>query len=228
MSAQTSLFTFPPAGTAPVGGGANEGALRTWLDGLDKLEFETPYAIIGSALRRAGIIRPELWGDKPDFLQQGQLREALVKTGVKISDIEVTPEYALSEPVWCTAAAMVPQTLYLMPSSCFEQFSNLPLKLPQRWSKDGRATWRSRPVSLAHMGDAHGPIPELRTIYDGARPAGYEVMKKEGGVVLGIGGDNSPYGAGVFYEGAITSGFSTNSADTAVMANVVAAMYGGT
>ena len=46
--------------------------------------------VIGSALRRAGIIRPELWGDKPDFLQQGQLREALVKTGVKVSDIEVS------------------------------------------------------------------------------------------------------------------------------------------
>jgi hypothetical protein len=158
---------------------------------------------------------------------QGMMAGPLPPTPLAASDF-VLGEYALSEPVWCTAAAMVPQTLYLMPSSCFEQFSNLPLKLPQRWSKDGRATWRSRPVSLAHMGDAHGPIPELRTIYDGARPAGYEVMKKEGGVVLGIGGDNSPYGAGVFYEGAITSGFSTNSADTAVMANVVAAMYGGT
>jgi hypothetical protein len=100
MSAQTSLFTFPPAGTAPVGGGANEGALRTWLDGLDKLEFETPYAIIGSALRRAGIIRPELWGDKPDFLQQGQLREALVKTGVKISDIEVTSGWKGRDATW--------------------------------------------------------------------------------------------------------------------------------
>ena len=31
----------------------------------------------------------------------------------------------------------------------------------------------------------------LQTIYDGPRPAGYEVMKKEGAIVLGVGGDNS-------------------------------------
>ena len=90
MSVQTSLFILPPASADPVAGGANQHAMRSWLDALDKLELAMPYAIIGSALQRAGIIRPELWGDKPDFLQQGQLREALVKTGVKVSDVDVT------------------------------------------------------------------------------------------------------------------------------------------
>ena len=65
----------------------------------------------------------------------------------------------------------------------------------------------------------------LEVIYDGPRPAGYEVMKKEGAIVLGIGGDNSPWGAGVFYEGAITKGYASNETDQAVLASVVAAGY---
>ncbi|GMF16437.1 unnamed protein product [Phytophthora lilii] len=31
----------------------------------------------------------------------------------------------------------------------------------------------------------------LQTTYDGARPKGYAVMKKQGAIILGIGGDNS-------------------------------------
>jgi len=65
----------------------------------------------------------------------------------------------------------------------------------------------------------------LLTVYDGPRPIGFEVMRKEGGIVLGIGGDNSPYGAGIFYEGAMTKGYATNVTDAAVMANIVAADY---
>ena len=66
----------------------------------------------------------------------------------------------------------------------------------------------------------------VRTVYDGARPKGYEVMKKQGGIILGIGGDNSPWGAGIFYEGAMTIGYSTNTTEEAIMANIVAAGYG--
>ena len=32
----------------------------------------------------------------------------------------------------------------------------------------------------------------LKTVHDGPRPKGYELMKKQGGIILGIGGDNSP------------------------------------
>ena len=47
----------------------------------------------------------------------------------------------------------------------------------------------------------------LETPYEGPRPAGgYEAMKKEGAVVLGIGGDNSHTGEGSFFEGSISSG----------------------
>ena len=66
----------------------------------------------------------------------------------------------------------------------------------------------------------------LDVIYDGPRPAGYEEMKKEGAIVLGVGGDNSPWGAGVFFEGAITHGYASSATDDAVMASIVAAGYG--
>ena len=65
----------------------------------------------------------------------------------------------------------------------------------------------------------------LQLLYDGPRPAGYEVMHKGGAIVLGIGGDNSPWGAGVFYEGAITAGYAGQATDEAVAANVVSAGY---
>ena len=65
----------------------------------------------------------------------------------------------------------------------------------------------------------------LRTLYDGARPAGYEPMSLGGAVVLGTGGDNSNGGVGAFYEGAITAGFASDETDAAVQADVVAAGY---
>merc|ERR1712151_1033798 len=65
----------------------------------------------------------------------------------------------------------------------------------------------------------------LKTLHEGPRPKGYEVMKKQGGIVLGIGGDNSPWASGIFYEGVMTSGYASDSTDQAVMANIVAAGY---
>merc|ERR1719343_1774043 len=66
----------------------------------------------------------------------------------------------------------------------------------------------------------------LRTTYDGPRPKGYEVMKKQGGIILGIGGDNSPWAAGIFYEGAMTAGYAHDEIEDGVMANIIAAGYG--
>ncbi|KAL1528675.1 hypothetical protein AB1Y20_010011 [Prymnesium parvum] len=74
-------------------------------------------------------------------------------------------------------------------------------------------------------GDAQKPS-SLVTLYDGQRPQGYEVMKKGGAIVLGIGGDNSPWGAGTFYEGAMTAGYTSDETDAEVMANIVSAGYG--
>jgi hypothetical protein len=52
-------------------------------------------------------------------------------------------------------------------------------------------------------------------------------MKKEGAILLGIGGDNSVSGAGTFFEGVLTSGYPSNATENAVQANITAAGYGG-
>jgi hypothetical protein len=66
----------------------------------------------------------------------------------------------------------------------------------------------------------------LKTMYDGPRPTGYNPMKKEGALILGIGGDNSHTGEGTFFEGCVVSGYPADVTDDAVQANVVAAGYG--
>ena len=73
-------------------------------------------------------------------------------------------------------------------------------------------------------GDAQaGP---LRTLYDGRRPDGYDPMQKQGAIILGIGGDNSNWAVGTFFEGAMASGFASDATDDAIQANIVAAGYG--
>jgi len=66
---------------------------------------------------------------------------------------------------------------------------------------------------------------ELKVYWDGKRAPGYAPMKKQGAIVLGIGGDNSNWAQGSFYEGVITQGYSSDAADAAVQANIVAAGY---
>jgi len=67
---------------------------------------------------------------------------------------------------------------------------------------------------------------QLKTMFDGPRPNGYQPMRKQGAIILGIGGDNSNGAIGTFYEGVITSGYTSDAADDAVQANIVAAGYG--
>jgi len=79
----------------------------------------------------------------------------------------------------------------------------------------------------------------LRTLYDGPRPCAgkppacinkgnqsWSPMRKFGGLILGIGGDNSHGGVGTFFEGALTQGYSTDATDAALQANIAAAGYG--
>jgi len=75
-------------------------------------------------------------------------------------------------------------------------------------------------------GDAtSGP---LTTYYKGKLPGSY-MMKKEGAIVLGSGGDccrtNKNLGEGTFYEGAIVAGYPSDATEDAVQANIVAARY---
>jgi len=86
-------------------------------------------------------------------------------------------------------------------------------------------------------GDATGGA--LKTYFDGARPSGYQPMRKTGAVILGVGGDNTKaanrgtqgvgvpgLSVGTFYEGVLTAGATTDAADAAVHADIIAAGYG--
>ncbi len=74
------------------------------------------------------------------------------------------------------------------------------------------------------------------TWYDGALPTEpvigppnqrYSPMRLEGSIVLGAGGDNSNAGTATFFEGVMTTGFSSNAVDNQVQANVAAQRYDG-
>ena len=81
---------------------------------------------------------------------------------------------------------------------------------------------------------------KLTTLYDGVRPCtvpnpkheadcrhqpNYNPMRKQGGLILGIGGDDSHGAVGTWFEGAITAGYSSDAADDAVQASIVAAGF---
>jgi non-reducing end alpha-L-arabinofuranosidase len=70
----------------------------------------------------------------------------------------------------------------------------------------------------------------LSTLYQGGLPPGYSPMRKQGGIVLGSGGDccavNTNLSEGTFYEGAIVSGYPSDETDDAVQQNIIAAGYG--
>jgi hypothetical protein len=58
-------------------------------------------------------------------------------------------------------------------------------------------------------------------------PNGYQPMRQEGAIILGIGGDNSNWATGYFFEGVMTSGMPTARAIKAVQRNIVSAHYAG-
>jgi hypothetical protein len=68
----------------------------------------------------------------------------------------------------------------------------------------------------------------LTVEYSGPEPnrPGYSPMHQEGAVVLGTGGDNSNGSIGSFFEGVMTAGVPSSSADAAVQANITSAGYG--
>jgi non-reducing end alpha-L-arabinofuranosidase len=67
------------------------------------------------------------------------------------------------------------------------------------------------------------------TLWDGALPGGYSPMRKQGAIILGSGGDccngNTNISIGTFYEGAMVSGYPSDTTENAVQANIVAAGY---
>lgn len=74
-------------------------------------------------------------------------------------------------------------------------------------------------------GDAQ--VGRLKKLFEGERPPGkYTKMRKQGAIILGIGGDNSNWAVGTFFEGVMTNGYAADATDDAVQANIVAAKYG--
>ncbi|MFB7338042.1 arabinofuranosidase catalytic domain-containing protein, partial [Streptomyces adustus] len=69
----------------------------------------------------------------------------------------------------------------------------------------------------------------LTTWWDGGLPTrgGYRPMQQEGGIILGIGGDNSNRNRGTFFEGVMVAGYPTDAAENAVQANIVSVGYSG-
>lgn len=65
----------------------------------------------------------------------------------------------------------------------------------------------------------------LSTYYSGVRPAGYNPMHKEGALLLGIGGDNSISGAGLWYEGCVYAKYNSDATEASIQSDIVAAKY---
>lgn len=64
---------------------------------------------------------------------------------------------------------------------------------------------------------------DLTTAYEGALP---QLLNNQGGIVLGVGPDNSNNSWGTFYEGAVVSGYPTAATELSVLQNLQAAGYG--
>ena len=63
---------------------------------------------------------------------------------------------------------------------------------------------------------------DLTTAYLGAPPA---TVDHRGGIVLGVGGDNSNTSSGTFLEGVMVAGYPTNDVELAIMKNIKAVGY---
>jgi hypothetical protein len=63
---------------------------------------------------------------------------------------------------------------------------------------------------------------EMTNAFEGEEP---KKISNAGGIVLGVGGDNSNNSWGTFFEGAIIAGYTTTATDTAILNNVKAVGY---
>ena len=70
---------------------------------------------------------------------------------------------------------------------------------------------------------ADGTTGALTVNYDGTSPKSWN---NKGGIILGIGGDNSNHSYGTFFEGALTNGRPSDATDALILQNVQAAGYG--
>ena len=71
----------------------------------------------------------------------------------------------------------------------------------------------------------NGQQQGLTESYSGPLPSGYDPMHVQNSIELGTGGDNSIWGDGEFFEGAVTAGYPTDATENAVQNSLVAAGY---
>jgi hypothetical protein len=107
----------------------------------------------------------------------------------------------------------------------------------QSWNQNQRpfssryvtAMLKNNGTSVFALKGSNAQSGSLTTLWNGALPNGYSPMRKQGAIILGSGGDccngNTNISIGTFYEGAIVSGYPSDTTDNAVQANIVAAGY---
>jgi non-reducing end alpha-L-arabinofuranosidase len=91
-------------------------------------------------------------------------------------------------------------------------------------------TLKNNGTNFFALKDGNAQSGGLATRFSGALPTfrpGYSPMRKEGAIILGIGGDNSNSAIGSFFEGVMTTGVPSDATENAVQANVVSVNYGG-
>ena len=136
--------------------------------------------------------------------------------------------YFGNETAWSTGAGTGPWVMADLENGLYAgpTFASFPADTPLT-SAFVTAMVKGRSGGFALKG-GNAQSGTLTTMYNGGRPtaAGYNPMKKQGAIILGIGGDNSNSAEGTFFEGCMTSGDPPDAADDAVQANIVAAGYG--
>ncbi|KAJ7080960.1 glycoside hydrolase family 54 protein [Mycena belliarum] len=132
--------------------------------------------------------------------------------------------------VWGSGAGRGPWIMADLENGLFSGF-NVKVNTgdPSVTSRFVTAVVKGQPNNWAIRG-GNAASGALSTAYNGVRPnaTGYNPMKKEGAIILGIGGDNSIGAQGTFYEGVMTSGFPSDATENSVQANIVAAKYATT
>jgi len=119
--------------------------------------------------------------------------------------------------VWAGGSGAAGATNNNLPSSKFNYAFGI--------TKTSTSGTQQYAIRVANATAGAGGSPKLVTAYDGQAPS---TWKQQGGIVLGIGGDNSNSSDWTFYEGCITAGRPSDKTDSLILKNIVDAKYGST
>jgi hypothetical protein len=118
--------------------------------------------------------------------------------------------------VWATGSGASNAVNNKLPSSKFD----FAFGMTKTSTTNGTPEWA---LKVADGTVGNKASPKLINTYEGKAPS---TWKMEGGIVLGIGGDNSNSSNGTFYEGCITAGRPSDETDDKILKNVIDACYG--